>query len=115
MGDQDQAHVRASLPVWRVLQFGRFGPFRQSGCDNYYAAALAAAGLNRLVPKAGSKTFLHGLFTPIQGVYYRLWSRMLLIGLGAGCSANHILTVAKYKVYLILSSYVFSMHPEGCS
>jgi hypothetical protein len=58
MGDQDQAHVRASLPVWRVLQFGRFGSFRQSGCDNYYAAALAAEGLNGLVPKAGTKTFL---------------------------------------------------------
>jgi hypothetical protein len=84
MGNQDQAHVRASLPVWRALQFGRFSPFRQSGCENYYAAALAAAGLNWLVPKAGSKTFWYALLPTTQGVYYRIWSRMLLIRLIRG-------------------------------
>ncbi|MBW2473734.1 MAG: hypothetical protein JRE56_03975 [Deltaproteobacteria bacterium] len=49
-----------------------------------YAAALAAASLKRLVPKAGSKPFWHALLAPIQGGYYRIWSRMLLIRLMRG-------------------------------
>jgi hypothetical protein len=49
-----------------------------------YAAALAAAGLNWLVPKAGSKTFWYALLPTTQGVYYRIWSRILLIRLIRG-------------------------------